>query len=54
MEVCARLTLVGVETEIETFAPETINEKLIIEKVDEFLKEMINWEVPSLKNKVGF
>lgn len=42
------------ETEIETYAPETINEKLIIEKVDEFLKEMINWEVPSLKNKVGF
>jgi len=42
------------ETEIETYAPETINEKLIIEKVDEFLKEMIAWEVPSLKNKVGF
>lgn len=42
------------ETEIETYAPETISEKLIIEKVDEFLKEMINWEVPSLKNKVGF
>jgi len=42
------------ETAIETYAPETINEKLIIEKVDEFLKEMINWEVPSLKNKVGF
>ena len=42
------------DTEPETYAPETINEKLIIEKVDDFLKQMINWEVPSIKNKVGF
>lgn len=42
------------DTELETYAPETINEKLIVEKVDDFLKQMINWEVPSIKNKVGF
>lgn len=42
------------ETAVETYAPEAINEKLIIEKVDDFLKEMISWEVPSIKNKVGF
>ena len=29
-------------------------EKLIIEKVDEFLKEMIKWEVPSYKTTLGF
>lgn len=34
--------------------PNEINEKLVIEKVDEFLKEIIKWEVPLLKNKLGF
>ncbi len=34
--------------------PKEINEKLIVEKVDEFLKEMIKWEVPSIKNKLGY
>ena len=34
--------------------PIDINEKLIVEKVDEFLKEMIKWEVPALKNKLGY
>ena len=34
--------------------PKEINEKLIIEKVDEFLKEMIKWEVPTIKNKLGY
>lgn len=34
--------------------PETISEKLIIEKVDEFLKEIIKWEVPPLQKKLGF
>ena len=28
--------------------------KIIIEKVDEFLKEMIKWEVPNNKNKLGY
>lgn len=37
-----------------TFTPQEITRKLIIEKVDEFLKEMINWEVPSLKKKLGY
>ena len=36
------------------YNPEAINEKLIVEKVDDFLKEMINWDVPALKNKMGF
>ena len=36
------------------FTPQEITRKLIIEKVDAFLKEMINWEVPSLKTKLGF
>lgn len=40
--------------ELGIYAPESITEKLIVEKVDEFLKEMIAWEVPQLKNKVGF
>ena len=34
--------------------PNEINEKFIIEKVDEFLKEIIKWEVPLIKNKLGF
>lgn len=34
--------------------PNEINKKLIIEKVDEFLKEIIKWEVPLIKNKLGF
>ncbi len=36
------------------FTPQEITRKLIIEKVDDFLKEMINWEVPSLKKKLGY
>ncbi|QRM89343.1 hypothetical protein FG167_08875 [Lacinutrix sp. WUR7] len=34
--------------------PKEINEKVIVEKVDEFLKEMIKWDVPSIKNKLGY
>jgi hypothetical protein len=37
-----------------TYTPDSIDEKLIIEKVDEFLKKMIQWEIPTIKNKVGF
>jgi len=40
--------------ELEIYTPNSINEKLIIEKVDEFLKEMIKWEVPSTKAKLGY
>lgn len=40
--------------ELEVFNPEMITEKLIIEKVDEFLKEMIKWEVPNIKKKLGY
>ncbi|WP_024768206.1 hypothetical protein [Aquimarina macrocephali] len=40
--------------ELGVYTPESITQKLIVEKVDEFLKEIIKWEVPSLKNKVGY
>jgi hypothetical protein len=36
------------------FSPQEITRKLIIEKVDAFLKEMINWEVPSVTKKLGY
>lgn len=36
------------------FNPNDITEKLIVEKVDEFLKEMIKWEVPTIQTKLGF
>ena len=42
------------DSEIDIYTPQSITEKLIIDKVDEFLKEMIAWEVPTMKNKVGF
>lgn len=40
--------------ELGIFKPEEITEKFIIERVDEFLKQMIQWEVPNLKTKLGF
>ncbi|PKV48350.1 hypothetical protein ATE84_0348 [Aquimarina sp. MAR_2010_214] len=40
--------------ELGVYTPESITEKFIVEKIDEFLKEIIKWEVPSLKNKVGY
>ena len=40
--------------ELEVFNPKNITKKIIIEKVDEFLKEMIKWEVPTIKNKLGY
>ncbi len=40
--------------ELEISNPKDITKKLIIEKVDEFLKEMIKWEVPNIKNKLGY
>lgn len=40
--------------ELETYDPKAISEKLIIENVDTFLKEMIKWEVPMTKQKLGY
>lgn len=40
--------------DLGTYRPEEISEKLVIEKVDEFLKEMIRWEVPTPRDKIGF
>lgn len=40
--------------ELATYNPEDITEKIIVEKVDEFLKEMIRWEVPSIKKRLGY
>ncbi|GER60036.1 hypothetical protein [Patiriisocius marinus] len=34
--------------------PSEVTEKVIIEKVEEFLKEMIQWEVPNKRTKVGY
>lgn len=34
--------------------PSEITEKVIIDKVDDFLKEMIQWEVPNKRTKVGY
>jgi len=42
------------DPDLAIYTPQSIDEKVIIEKVDEFLKKMISWEVPTLKNKVGF
>lgn len=40
--------------ELGNFIPQDVTEKLIVEKVDEFLKEIIKWEVPSIKKKLGY
>ena len=40
--------------ELGVYNPKDISEKLIVEKVDEFLKEIIKWEVPNQKNKLGY
>ena len=40
--------------ELGNYNPKDITEKLIIENVDAFLKEMIKWEVPSIRKKVGY
>jgi hypothetical protein len=40
--------------ELGIYNPGDITEKFIVEKVDEFLKEMIRWELPNKKNKVGY
>jgi len=40
--------------EFGMMAPSDITTKVIIEKVDDFLKEMIQWEVPNKRTKVGY
>ena len=40
--------------ELEIYDPKSITKKLVIEKVDEFLKEMIKWEIPNTRNKLGY
>ncbi|GHC62133.1 hypothetical protein [Ulvibacter litoralis] len=40
--------------EFGTINPSEVTEKMIIEKVDEFLKEMIQWEVPNKRTKMGY
>ncbi|MCD2259603.1 hypothetical protein [Psychroserpens luteolus] len=49
-----QIPLESSSVELETYNPTDISEKLIVEKVDEFLKEMIKWEVPTTKNKLGY
>jgi hypothetical protein len=40
--------------ELGFYNPSEISEKLIVEKVDEFLKEMIKWDVPNQRRQLGF
>lgn len=40
--------------ELGSISPLELTEKVIIENVDEFLKEMIQWELPNTRKKVGF
>jgi hypothetical protein len=49
-----QISLENSSIELEIYSPDDITKKLIIEKVDDFLKEMIKWEVPTLKNKLGY
>jgi hypothetical protein len=49
-----QISIENSSVELEIHAPDEVTEKLIIEKVDEFLKEMIKWEVPSNKKKLGY
>ncbi len=40
--------------ELGLINPADMDEKMIIEKVEEFLKEMIKWELPNTRKKVGY
>ncbi|MEX2350665.1 MAG: hypothetical protein WD554_07270 [Flavobacteriaceae bacterium] len=40
--------------DLGTYSPEDINEKLIVEKLDVFLKEIIKRDVPPLSKRMGF
>ena len=48
------LTETESDTDLATYSPQKLTEKIILEKIDEFLKKMIEWEVPAIKNKVGY
>ncbi len=52
--VVENMSLDDTSVDLGVYNPQEINEKLVIEKVDEFLKEITKWELPSLKNKIGF
>lgn len=52
--VAENMPLDDTSVDLGVYNPQEINEKLIVEKVDEFLKEITKWELPSLKNKIGF
>ena len=49
-----QISVENVSLELGLYNPSDITEKLIIENVDEFLKEMIKWEVPTTKTKLGY
>ncbi|ARV15824.1 hypothetical protein [Polaribacter sp. SA4-12] len=49
-----QLQLENTSLDLGVYNPTEITVKLIVEKVDEFLKEMIKWEVPSYRAKLGF
>ena len=40
--------------DLGVYNPKAINEKMVVEKVDEFLKEMIKWELPTFRSKLGY
>lgn len=39
---------------LQIYNPKDITKKVIIENVDDFLKEMIKWDVPNTRNKLGY
>ena len=52
--IVENMPLENSSVDLGIYTPKEITKKLIIEKVDEFLKEMIKWDLPALKNKVGY
>ncbi|MDJ0646864.1 MAG: hypothetical protein QNJ57_12855 [Flavobacteriaceae bacterium] len=40
--------------DLGVYNPKKITPRLIVEKVDVFLKEMINWDLPTYRDRVGF
>ena len=40
--------------DLGVYNPKDVNEKLVVEKVDEFLKQIIKWELPTFRTKLGF
>ena len=52
--IIENIQLESTSVDLGIYTPKQITKKLIIEKTDEFLKEMIKWELPAVKNKVGY